>query len=156
MNDVDRRIDRAAESILTNERLTADLDDQPAQSLLDWGLAWAQMIAESTAGLDEATASSITKPRLKALRRLMRTVNRWASSRESMDAAADQVLLGKMVEQAALAATAAGSIDEGRRATFLAQAGSLRGAPTHLITNLRAATEIAVGLKNDASGASYE
>ena len=156
MNDVDRRIERAAEGILTNERLTADLDDEPAQVLLDWGLAWAQMIAESTAGLDDAAAMSITKPRLKAVRRLMRTVNRWASSRQSMDAAADRVLLGKVYDQALLAATASGSHDEQTRERFLAAAGALRGAPTGLIMDLRAATEIAVGLSHEADGANDE
>ncbi len=156
MNDVNRRIDRAAERLLTNERLTADLDDEPAQLLLNWGLAWAQMIAESTAGLDKAAAKSIMKPRLKALRRLMRTVNRWAGARESMDAAADRVLLGKVYEQALLAATASTSPNEQRREWFLDKAGALRGAPVELITDLRAATEIAVGLKNEPSGAGHE
>jgi hypothetical protein len=156
MNDVDRRINRAAEAILTNERLTADLDDEPAQLLLNWGLAWAQMIAESTAGLDKAAAKSIMKPRLKALRRLMRTVNRWAGARESMDAAADRVLLSKVYERALLAATASASPNGQTLEWFVDEAGAFRGAPIELITDLRAATEIAVGLKDDPSGASHE
>ena len=35
--EIRRRVERAAESILENERLTADLDDQAADFLLDWG-----------------------------------------------------------------------------------------------------------------------
>jgi hypothetical protein len=50
MYEVSQRIERAAESILENERLTADLDDAAAQVLIDWGLACAELIAGSTDG----------------------------------------------------------------------------------------------------------
>ena len=149
MKDVDRRLQKAAESILNNELLTADLDDDAARLLIDWGVAWAQMIAESTTGLDKAAARAISKPRLKATRRMMRTVNRWVSGRDSMDSAADRVLLGKIYDRALLAVSGSASVDERRRDQFLERAAVLRGAPTDLVPGLRSEVEIATGLKSD-------
>jgi hypothetical protein len=37
--EITRRIKRTAESILENERLTADLDDEAAKELLNWAAA---------------------------------------------------------------------------------------------------------------------
>jgi hypothetical protein len=152
MNEIDRRMERAAQRMLENERLTSDLDDGAARLLLTWGIAWSQMIVESTAGLDDAAAREISRPRLKATRRMMRTVNRWAGSRGSMDHAADLVLLGKIYDRAVMAATAGGAGNEVARQRFQDRAAGLQGDPAYLVGALRVETEIAVGLRQDSQG----
>jgi len=165
MNQLARRMQRAAERLLENESLTADLDDPAARLLLAWGVAWTQMIVEGTAGLDEAAAQEASRPQLKATRRLMRTVNRWAGNRGAMDSAADRVLLGKIYDWAITAASApgpdtaagadstsagaaaSGSVDDEARERFLARAAALRGEPAVLVEGLRRETEIAIGLQ---------
>ncbi len=77
--DVTKRVNQAVERILENERLTADLDDEVAEALVEWGVAWAEMIARSSAGLDDLAAEEVTSPKERALRRLMRRVNKWVA-----------------------------------------------------------------------------
>jgi len=48
MDELTRRAQDLAESILENESLTADLDDAAAKVLIDWGVACAEIIAHST------------------------------------------------------------------------------------------------------------
>ena len=48
MAEIQQRIQRAAESILENEALSADLDDDAAKLLLDWGVKRAEQIAIQT------------------------------------------------------------------------------------------------------------
>lgn len=96
-DELAKRVNRTAASILENEPLTADLDDPAAQVLLDWGVACAETIAQCTAGLDDTEAEDAMYPRLRAMRRLMRQVNRW-----TLDAEASAGLLAQMVEQAAI------------------------------------------------------
>jgi len=72
MDQLNKRIDRAAESILENEALSSELDDAAAKVLLQWGVARATTIATETAGLDEQAAEGVMYPRQKALRRLLR------------------------------------------------------------------------------------
>lgn len=102
MYDVTQRVNRAIESILENEALTADLDDSAAKVLLDWGIACARQIAQSTAALDDSRAEEPLSSRLRAVRRLMRRVNQWASTRPQMDAEGSAGLLADIVEQAAI------------------------------------------------------
>ena len=77
MEQLLKRISRVAESLMENERLTADLDDEAAQQLLSWGISCAKTIMQSTAGLDDEAAEKATYPRMRATRRLMRETNRW-------------------------------------------------------------------------------
>ena len=98
MDDLGRRMQRAAERILENESLTADLDDDAAQVLLDWGVRCAEQIARDTVGLSANQVEEAMYPRLRALRRLMRAVNRWAIKCQPMDAET----LAEMLEQAAI------------------------------------------------------
>jgi hypothetical protein len=102
MDEITQRADRAAESILENERLTADLDDAAAQVLLDWGVTCARMIARDTTGLDEVAAERAMSPRLRAIRRLMRQVNLWVIRGQVMDAQGRSDLLHRMVGRAAV------------------------------------------------------
>lgn len=76
----EQRAVRAAESILGNETLTNDLDDEAASVLLDWALAWAERVAHSTSRLDDEAAQEAMYPRLKAIRKMMRSINRWGFS----------------------------------------------------------------------------
>jgi hypothetical protein len=100
---IDRRIRRVAQSILDNERLTADLDDPAAQELLDWGLSIARRIAQGTADVeDDEQAEQAMYPRLHATRRLMRAVNRWIASQREKDAEGQEEALDTILEQASV------------------------------------------------------
>jgi hypothetical protein len=102
MDEIERRKNRVAQSILDNERLTADLDDDDAQALLDWGVSCAKLIASSTADLDNTEAQEMMHPRLRATRRLMRHVNRWIADARTMDKQSASELLSQIIEQAAI------------------------------------------------------
>ncbi len=65
---------RAAERILEDEALTADLTDDAAASLLDWGLAQAETIARQAEGLSQEELDA----HLAALRRTVKCVSRQA------------------------------------------------------------------------------
>jgi hypothetical protein len=135
VNELTQRIHRAAESILENERLTADLDDAAAKVLLDWGIACAKMVARSTVGLDDAEAKESMSPRLRATRRLMRLVNRWIASRPDMDAEGGAMLLTDIIEQAAIIYDKDWIVpSDNRRDAFLRQ--GLVGSPVQFILNL--------------------
>ena len=97
MDYMTQRFDMIAERILENERLTADLDDEAAQALLDWGLSSARLIVDGTAGIeDEEEADEAMYTRLRANSRLMRTVNNWVAKRETMDELASLEEFGKV------------------------------------------------------------
>jgi len=138
MYEVTRRIERAAESILENEKLTADLDDAAAKVLLDWGVACAEKIAGSTDGLGDSEAEEVISPGLRAIRRLMRGVNRWVASRPDIDSAEEGELLNQIVEQASVIygdrfiPPVAGQLT-----SFLAQQKELSDDPTQFIADLR-------------------
>ena len=93
MDEIARRVKRAAASILENERLTAELEDAAAQVLLDWGVACAETIIHSTAALDSGVVEDIMSQRLRATRRLMRRVSKWVANRRTMDAEHSAALL---------------------------------------------------------------
>jgi hypothetical protein len=100
MDEIEQRVKQAAESILENERLTAELEDAAAQVLLDWGVACAEMIGHSTAALDSSEAEDAISQRLRATRRLMRRVSKWVANRRTMDAERSAALLTQIMEQA--------------------------------------------------------
>ena len=93
--DIESRISKVAESILGNEALTSELDDDAADLFINWAIAKGEAIARSTAGMDEFTAEEAMYPRLKALRRLARYLGRWVTGRgEPWD------LIERIIEQA--------------------------------------------------------
>lgn len=98
MNEQEDRVRRASEAILSNESLTADLDDDAADSLLKWALSWVKSIAQSAAG-DET--ESRDAPQLGALPKLIRLINRVAS-RPPADAQAGAAWLDEVLSQVAL------------------------------------------------------
>lgn len=77
---LEERIKLAVQSLLENESLTADLDDEAAQTLLDWGISCVRRIALDTADLNGEEAEALMAPRLRAVRRLMRCINTWLSA----------------------------------------------------------------------------
>lgn len=93
------RKERAAESILGNEQLTAELDDAAAGALLEWALACTGSIVSDTAGMDDDQAEEVMAPRMTATRRMMRNVNRLVGS-ESPDESKAKDRLGKIAAQA--------------------------------------------------------
>ena len=84
MTEIQQRIQRAAESILENEALTADLDDDAAKALLDWGVKQAQAIASETIEMDDAQAEEVMYQPMRALRKMLRTANKWAVDPQEM------------------------------------------------------------------------
>jgi hypothetical protein len=95
VNGFQARLQRAAESILENEALTAELDDEAAQVLIDWGVSLAQRIASETIELDEAAAEEATYQPMRALRKMLRKINNWAGD-------PDDSGLEEILEQAAI------------------------------------------------------
>ena len=138
MDQLNQRIDRAAASILENEALSSELDDAAAKVLLKWGVAWAAAIAADTAGLDDSAAEAATYPRQKALRRLLRTVNKWVAGRGTMAVEEQAASLATVVEQVGIIwAEKFTPPDEARQTAFVqAQADNLDDPP-RLIEQLR-------------------
>jgi hypothetical protein len=99
---LENRVIQAVESILENETLTADLEDQSAKALLDWGVDWARDIALATAGLDDMMAGEAMSQRLRAVRRLMRAINKWVGTQQGDDAEKSFNLISRILEQAAI------------------------------------------------------
>ena len=95
--DTERRAAQAAESILINEALTDELNDEAATLLLNWGVAWAERIAHATARLDDEAAREEISPKLKAIRKLMRQVNRWGGNIDSLPEAKQSEIFAKIV-----------------------------------------------------------
>ena len=121
MDYLTQRFDKVAEGILEYESLTADLDDEAAQLLLDWGLASAKMIVDGTAGIeDDEEADEVMYARLRANRGLMLSLNKWAAKREGMN---EQASLKEFSKVSNYAATVYGQDftppDENQRQTFI-------------------------------------
>ena len=83
--NTEQRAARAAESILGNESLTSDLDDEAASLLLDWGLGLAKRVAHTTSHLGDDAAQEEMYPKLKAVRKLMRLANKWGANHQALD-----------------------------------------------------------------------
>jgi hypothetical protein len=75
--DLGKRITKVAESILGNEAITENLDDEAANLFINWAVAKGEVIARSTEGMDEKTAEETMYPRLKAIRRIPRDMGGW-------------------------------------------------------------------------------
>ena len=110
MDELNTRIQQAAESILENEALTDNLDDQGGQTLLDWGVALAKQVAQTTEGMDETAAETAMADKLAAVRRLLRAVNKRfdptliadLKTNDQATLEANTKLLDQAVEQAAI------------------------------------------------------
>jgi hypothetical protein len=153
MDELAQRVQRAVESILENERLTAGLDDAAAQVLLNWGVACAKTIVRSTAGMDSSAAEESMSPRLRATRRLMRRVSKWVANRRSLDAQRSAALLTQIFEQAEViygAAFSAPSPDQ--RDVLLELPFIYADEPEQMIADLRHLLEVSSGSATADSG----
>ena len=130
MNNIQERIQRAVESILENEALTADLDDAAAQILLDWGVNRARAIASETTEMNEAQAEEFMYPPMRALRKMLRNINKWAVNPQ-------ESTLAGITEQAEI--VYGSSPDEAHITAFLTQ---IPNDPTERVSVLRAFIEV--------------
>jgi len=136
--DLDRRAARAAESLLDNEALTGDLDDQAASQLLNWGTAYARHIAHSTAGLNEAEAEVAMEPRLQALQQWMHSVGQWIVSPPGREAESQRAAFATLIEQfATVYGVGFTAPDPERREAFLSQLSATKPGPLQFIAALR-------------------
>lgn len=81
---LERRVRRAAESLMENESLTEGLDTEAANTLLNWGIRRAEDIALDTNFLDEEQAQAAMYPRLRALRQFMSSISTLISHQDTM------------------------------------------------------------------------
>lgn len=123
----------AAQSILDNESLTADLDDAAANELLEWGVANARMIARNLSAVWGGGSEISTSEQMRALRSMMRSINQYVAGTEAGESA-----LEKIVEQASkvYGANFAPPSAEAR-AAFVREQTNLLHNPVQLINNLR-------------------
>ncbi len=112
MIESQKRIQRTAESILENEALTAGLDDDAAKFLLNWGVERAQVIASETIEMDDAQAEEAMYQPLRALRKMLRAANNWATDPQERN-------LGRIMKQAEI--VYGSSPSENQQADFLIQ-----------------------------------
>lgn len=77
MDNIQKRQNQAASSILENERLTADLDDETADELIQWGLVLVEKIVANSQDLDDVEAEEAMDAPMKAVRKMMRAINKW-------------------------------------------------------------------------------
>lgn len=89
--DLNRYARRAVASLLENEALTADLDDNAANLLLRWGcdcvyriVREAVLVGDALTAEEEAIQAAIA-PRMRALRRMLRAINLWAAQGDAAD-----------------------------------------------------------------------
>lgn len=97
MADIQTRIENARKTVTGNESLLDMLEAEAATLLLNWGIELAGQIAQSTDGMDDASAELNLEPRLKALRQFMRAAGNWAAGKYA-DAATRAQLKEKLLE----------------------------------------------------------
>jgi hypothetical protein len=97
-----QRADAAIETLLENVSLTSELTDDAAKVLLDWGSDCVWRIARDTAHLNDAEVEEAMAPRLRATRRLMRSVSRWVPERQGMSAEKTTEMMTRILEYAAI------------------------------------------------------
>ena len=119
-----------------NPRLTADLDDDAASELIDWGVSLARRVVLETAELPAARAESARDERLNATRKMMRAVNNWVASRDRGDPATHAENVAKIAEKFSQArGEAYDPPNPTRQTAFLEQ--QLDDSPTDTIVRLR-------------------
>jgi hypothetical protein len=102
-SQLEDRIRWAVESILGNERLTDGLDDEPADALLDWGIATAEMVTRSAAELVNSETDSSLSDQIAEVRRLMRYVSILIQDHRQMSEEDAKKHLDRVLKQADVA-----------------------------------------------------
>jgi hypothetical protein len=135
LDEIERRVRKAASGLLGNESLADNLETEAASSLMKWGLELSKRIVMEFGDIEESLAEEASYPRLRALRMLMRLVNRWGREETAMDRAAKSNLLDQMLIQAGIIyGPRFVHPDEARREAFL---DTRPGNPVEFITALR-------------------
>jgi hypothetical protein len=134
----------AAQSILENESLTADLDDAAANALLEWGVTNARMVARSvgvTTLFDESDSGGreiAMSERLRAVGRMMRAVNAYVRGLGGTDGEERESALQEVLEQAAVVyGRTFATLSAEQRAAFINAQATMLHNPVQLINNLR-------------------
>jgi Zn-dependent M32 family carboxypeptidase len=114
------------ESLLENEALTSDLDDDAANVLLEWGMAHVRLIHRMAP--EQPAPEEFVATQMKATRKWMRAVNRWTPARAEKDAAENAAALEEVLTLASVRASAE------QQTAFLTE--HLADPPTEFITHL--------------------
>lgn len=151
---IGKRIHRVAESLLENERLTSDLDDSAAKELLNWGLSVGERIVQGTADVDDdEQAEQVMYPRLRATRRMMRSVNLWIASQRQGDAEGRDKALNSILEQASIIyGRPIDALNAQQRDALIRTQTQYAGDPPQLIAHLRELFEQPDDIPNDEQG----
>ncbi len=75
--EVKARASMLAETLLQNEALLGNLDDDCAKIAIDWVLAQAESVAAATAGEDDKTAKKTLEKGEDAIKGASKRINRW-------------------------------------------------------------------------------
>jgi len=78
MIDIEARIQRAISELTGNEALMEMLETDAATTMLEWGVEMSKSIVNDTNEMDDLVADLSLLPRLKAMRRSMRSIGNWA------------------------------------------------------------------------------
>lgn len=78
MVDIEARIQRAVSELTGNEALMGMLETDAASAMLEWGVKVSKSIVNDTNEMDDLAADLLVLPRLKAVRRSMRSIGNWA------------------------------------------------------------------------------
>ena len=89
---IKKRLERQIEGLHSNEALTSDLDDYSAKLFLNWAEGRIKEIVDRTADLDDESAEVVMYPKLKAVRRMARYINRAASGQGDTDKLIDKIM----------------------------------------------------------------
>ncbi len=115
------------DALLENEALTADLDDDAANVLLDWGMARVRLLHRLA--VDEPDPEGYLSTQTKSNRKMMRAVNNWTASRAEKDPAGHLAALGDILTHAGV------SVSPEQQTAFLT--AHLSDPPPEFITRLR-------------------
>ena len=78
MADIGSRIERAIAELTGNEALLGMLETDAATEMLDWGIKLSTYIVNQAGEMDDLAAEISLLPRLKAVRKSMRSIGNWA------------------------------------------------------------------------------
>ena len=98
MVDINSRVRRVIEEMMSNEALLEMLETEAASEMLHWGIAMATSLVNKTNDLDDFAANLAILPRLKAVRQSMRSIGNWAAGKYT-DPASRIELRDKLLER---------------------------------------------------------
>lgn len=141
LRQIDLRVQQAVESILDNEALTQELDDEAGRALISWGTAWAELLARSGERSVEPDLDEATAQRLRAVRKMMRMVSKWAASQANLDHDGRLEALKEIMEQAEQSQGISTSFHEAEMEMWAQRLAELAGQPEQAVNELRQVIE---------------